>query len=61
MSLEINTCKRELRGKHKETEDHGSLILEQILMPQGRILKKGLFLNNKTSLLLNSGSLMVIL
>lgn len=62
MSLEIHTCKTELKGKHKETEDHGSLILEQVLMPKDKIQKKkGLFLNNKTLLLLNSGGLMMIL
>ena len=63
MSLEIHTCKTELKGKHKETEDHGSLILEQVLMPKEKIQKKkkGLFLNNKTSLLLNSGGLMMLL
>lgn len=61
MSLKIHTCKTELKGKHKEREDHGSLILEQVLMPKEIIPKTGLFLNNKTSLLLNSGSLMMIL
>ena len=46
MSLEIHTCKTELKGKHKETEDHGSLILEQVLMPKDKIQKKnGLFLS----------------
>ena len=40
MSLEIHTCKTELKGKHKETEDHGSLILEQVLMPKEKIQKK---------------------